>query len=93
MKNNLLKFYIFVIYLCTTLVLSAQTPGSNDDTSTLESNDAVATPIDTGVWILFIMGLLFAFTKYKNYSLERKSINLALQLANNGEISKKLSIK
>lgn len=47
MKDNLLKFYIVAIYLCSTVVLFAQDPGVDDVIGTMEgtSGNNTGTPI------------------------------------------------
>ncbi len=65
MKNNLLKYYTAAFYLCSTFVMLAQDPGSNDNTGTLEGVDAPAAPIDSYVWVLALIGLLLVFLKFR----------------------------
>jgi len=62
MKNNLLKYYIAAIYLCTTFIAFAQ-PNDDDDTGNLEDVDPL--PIDNFIWVLVALGLLFVFFKYR----------------------------
>ena len=67
MKNNLLKYYIVAVYLCSTLVMFAQ-PGTNDGTGTLEDptgDTTPAAPIDDYVWVLALVGLIFVFIKFR----------------------------
>ena len=66
MKTNLLKYYIVAFYLCSTFVLFAQL-GTDDAGGTLEGDgDATpAAPIDDYVWVLTLIGLLFAFLKFR----------------------------
>jgi hypothetical protein len=72
MKNNLLKYYIAAIYLCSTFIALAQ-PGSGDGSpGGLEGTDTPATPIDDYVWILALVGLLFVFIKLK--AIQNKKI-------------------
>jgi hypothetical protein len=63
MKNNLLKFYIVAFYLCSTFVFAD--PGTTDDSGTLENADTPAAPIDTNLWILALIGLIFVFVRLK----------------------------
>ena len=65
MKNNLLKFYIFALYFGATFVMFAQGPGSEDEGGGLEGVDPPA-PIGDYVWLLFAIGVLFVFLKYRN---------------------------
>jgi hypothetical protein len=64
MKNNISKFYTIVFCLCSTLVAFAD-PGTTNDTGNLESTDAPM-PIDDYIWILVLVGLVFAFLKLKD---------------------------
>ena len=66
MKNNLLKYYIVAIYLCSTFVLFAQ-PGTSDTSGALEDTTVDTTPgapIDTYIWVLVSLGLFFAIYKF-----------------------------
>jgi hypothetical protein len=62
MKNNLSKYYITAIYFCSTFVMFAD-PGAEDETGTLEDLDGA--PIDDYVWILFAIGMLLVFLKFR----------------------------
>jgi len=65
MKNNILKFYIVAVYLCSTFVLFAQ-PGDTDGTpGGLEGTDTPAAPIDDYVFILAIMGAILVFIRFR----------------------------
>lgn len=66
MKKNFLKYYIAVVYFCSTVVLFAQTgPGSDGDGSGgLEGTDPAA-PIDDYIWVMALVGLLIAFVKFR----------------------------
>jgi hypothetical protein len=70
MKTNLLKYYIAVIYFCSTFVMVAQ-PGTDNDTSDLEETDAV--PIDDYVWVLAAIGLVYVFLRLRALSLQEKT--------------------
>jgi hypothetical protein len=63
MKNNLLKYYIAVFYFCSTFVMFAD-PGIDDEDGALENVDPAA-PIDDYVWVLFAIGILFVFLKFR----------------------------
>ena len=65
MKTNLLKYYIAVIYFCSTFVMVAQ-PGTDNDTSDLEETDAV--PIDDYVWVLAAIGLVYVFLRVRAFA-------------------------
>ncbi|MDD5152062.1 MAG: hypothetical protein PHC28_16545 [Flavobacterium sp.] len=64
MKNNLLKYYIAILYLCSSFALFAQ-PGSGNDTGNLEGTDTPAAPINDYLWVLTLIGLIFVFYKIK----------------------------
>ena len=69
MKTNLLKYYIAAFYLCSTFIMVAQPGDGNGGTGNgaLEGDGDVtpAAPIDDYVWILTIIGLVFAFLKFR----------------------------
>jgi hypothetical protein len=67
MKNNLLKFYIVALYLCSTVILFAQDPGANDEGNTMEgtSGDNTGTPIGDYIWVLALAVLVYAFWKMR----------------------------
>ena len=72
MKTNLLKYYIAVIYFCSTFVMVAQ-PGTDDDTGGLEGVDAPAAPIDAYVWVMAAIGLVYVFLRLRAFALQEKS--------------------
>ncbi len=67
MKNNLLKFYIVAIYLCSTVVLFAQEPGDEAEGVGLEntSGDNTGTPIGDYIWVLALAVVVYAFWKIR----------------------------
>ncbi|MEY3499500.1 MAG: hypothetical protein RL308_1169 [Bacteroidota bacterium] len=67
MKNKLLKFYIVVFYLCSTVVLFAEEPGVDDGTGTLEetTGDVTGAPIGDYIWVLALVVVVYAFWKLK----------------------------
>ena len=66
MKNNLIKYYITAVYLCSTFVMfAAASPGDDTADGTMETNDAAAAPIDDYVWVLALIGLFFVFMKFR----------------------------
>lgn len=71
MKNKVLKYYITVVFFCTTLVLFAQ-PGDNDTGGGLEGGDPAPTPINDYIWVLAVLGLIFVFMKYR--AIQKKRI-------------------
>lgn len=67
MKNNLLKYYIVAVYLCSTFILFAQ-PGTGDDsTGGLEGDGDVTpgAPIDDFIPILAILGIIVVFMRFR----------------------------
>ena len=78
MKTNLLKYYIIAFYLCSTFVLFAQ-PGTNDNGTGLEGDGdtAPAAPIDHYVGLLAVIGLVYAFLKFRNFN---KNVNTQKEL-------------
>ena len=96
MKNKLLKFYTVSLFLCSDFVLFAQ-PGANDNTSTLESGDTVAAPIDNYISVLALMGLLLVFTKFKTFQKEDRYFSMKQNYVKlkttTGELSKKIIVK
>ena len=73
MKNNLLKFYIVAIYLCSTVVLFAQDPGATDEGNTLEntSGDNTGAPIGDYIWVLALAVVVYAFWKIRQVQNSR----------------------
>lgn len=63
MKNNLLKYYIAAVYLCSTFVLFAQ-PGDTDGGAGLETNDPAA-PIDDFIPLLALIGIILVFMRFR----------------------------
>jgi hypothetical protein len=70
MKNNLLKFYIVALFLCSTAILFAQ-PGTTDTAGTMENADTPPAPIDENLWILAFVGLIFVFLRLKEVKLKK----------------------
>ena len=68
MKNNILKLYITAFYLCSTFVMFAQ-PGATSDNGGVDDNGSSdgtgAAPIDDYVWVLFAIGMLLVFLKFR----------------------------
>jgi hypothetical protein len=67
MKNNILKLYITAFYLCSTFVMFAQ-PGATSDNGGVDddgSTDTSGAPIDDYVWVLFAIGMLLVFLKFR----------------------------
>jgi len=66
MKQNLLKFYLLGFFLLSDFIMFAQ-PGDDDDTGGLEGDDPPATPINSKIIWLLVVGILFAvYTLNKN---------------------------
>jgi hypothetical protein len=67
MKNNILKLYVTVFYLCSTFVMFAQ-PGDDADNGGIDDNgtsDTTGAPIDDYVWVLAAIGMLLVFLKFR----------------------------
>jgi hypothetical protein len=75
MKNNLLKYYITAFYLCSTVMMFAQDPGTGGDVENDGTLDAtpVAAPIDDYVWLLALVGLVFVYMKFR--AIQKRKIN------------------
>ena len=72
MKNNILKLYITAFLLCSTFVMFAQGPGEGNGGSGdagldggAESDTTGGAPIDDYVWVLFAIGILLVFLKFR----------------------------
>jgi hypothetical protein len=65
MKNIVLKFYITVLFFCSTTLLFAQPGDTGDGSEGLEGSDAAAAPIDNYIWVLAIVGILFVIIKFR----------------------------
>ena len=67
MKNNVLKLYVTVFYLCSTFVMFAQ-PGTGSDNSGIDddgSSDVTGAPINDYIWVLAAVGMLLVFLKFR----------------------------
>lgn len=73
MKTNLLKYYIAAFYFCSTFVMVAQEPGTDDTGSTLEGGDTPAAPIDGYVWVLGAIGLVYVFLRLRAFAQQEKT--------------------
>lgn len=76
MKKNLLKYYyIAAFYLCSTAMMFAQDPGDDTGGEDLEGlgDTTPGAPIDDYVWVLVLVGLLFAFVWFR--SIQNNKIN------------------
>ena len=73
MKNNLVKYYIAAMYLCTTFIMFAQ-PGTGDTGGTLEGDGDVTpgAPIDDFIPVLAIIGIIVVFMRFR--ALKAKEI-------------------
>lgn len=69
MKNKLIHLYIAAFYFCSSFVMIAQQPGSDNDGSNggLEgdTDTTPAAPIDDYLWVLVLIGLTFAILKFR----------------------------
>lgn len=73
MKNNLLKYYIATVYLCSTFIMFAQPGDTGDGTGGLEGADTPAAPIDDYVCVLAAIGLVYVFFKVRAFALRADS--------------------
>ena len=67
MKNNIKKIIVFCLITLSSLNSFAQLPGSQNDTSNLESGDPAA-PIDGYVWVLAAIGLVYFFLRVRAFA-------------------------
>jgi len=65
MKNNILKLYVTVFYLCSTFVMFAQPGATGDGIDDDGSDDVTGAPIDDYVWVLAAVGMLLVFLKFR----------------------------
>lgn len=73
MKNNLLKYYIVTVYLCSTFIMFAQPGDTGDGSGGLEGTDDPAQlPIDDYVWVLAALGLLYVLLKLRSIYQQEK---------------------
>lgn len=70
MKKLINNIFTLVVILASQTIAFAQepTPGDFGSSSTPGDSNATDTPIDTYVWILLIVGLVYVFSKYKTRS-------------------------
>jgi len=73
MKNNVLKFYITAVFLCSTFMIFAQDPGTGTNGDPLEGGDPVGAPIDGYVWFLAAIGLVYVFLRLRAFALQGNS--------------------
>ena len=70
MKNNVLKLYVTVFYLCSTFVMFAQ-PGTGSDNNGIDDageSDVTGAPIDDYVWVLATIGLVLVFLRLRAFA-------------------------
>ena len=66
MKNNLMKYYIATAYLCSTFIIFAQPGDGNGTPGDLDTPDPdPGAPIDNYVILLAVVGILFAFMRFR----------------------------
>jgi len=70
MKNKVLKYYTVVFCLCSTIGLVAQPGSTGDGNGGLEGTDAPAAPIDSYVWVLILIGLIYVLYKFKTIQMK-----------------------
>lgn len=61
MKKQTNNLYITFFFLCVNFSLFAE-PGSGNSTGDIETTD-VAAPIDSYLWMLVLVGLMYVFLK------------------------------
>lgn len=66
--KRFLKFYLFAFIMLSNFVVFAQ--GEEDENGDLEGGDPQPAPINSKLFILAIIGILFAIYSYKNYKKE-----------------------
>lgn len=64
MKKFINSIFTLVVILITQTTSFAQGPGEFGDTTNPNANNLDA-PIDTNLWVLLIVGLLYVCSKYK----------------------------
>jgi hypothetical protein len=73
MKNNLLQYYITAFYLCSTIVMFAQSPGDTAPEGIETDGDTTpAASIDDYIWVLALIGLFLVFMKLR--AIQNKKI-------------------
>lgn len=65
MKKNILKYYTCVFCLFANFMMFALPPGDDTAAGDLESVDAPAAPIDSYLFLLIIVGILFAVYTFR----------------------------
>lgn len=75
MKNNLLKYYIVLVFFFTSIALFAQ-PGDDDAGGTLEdtAGDTTPLPIDDYLPVLAFIGLVYVFLRVKAISRQENTL-------------------
>jgi hypothetical protein len=70
MKNNLLKYFIAVVFFCSTLTAFAQAGPSEGTEEGIEdtSGDTTGAPIDDYVWVLAAIGLIYVFLRVRAFA-------------------------
>lgn len=71
MKTKFLSIYVAIFYFCSTLIAFAA-PGDTNDTNDMETLDNAPAPIGDYLWVVLIVGLVFAFMKYR--SIQKNNI-------------------
>jgi hypothetical protein len=67
MKKFINSIFTLVVILITQTIAFAQDPSDFGDTTNPNANNLDA-PIDTNLWILLLVGLLYVCSKYKTKS-------------------------
>lgn len=68
MNTKLIKYGLLVQFLLLSIVMFAQDPGDGSEGGGLEGDGDTtpAAPIDDYVWVLALVGLLFAFMWFRS---------------------------
>jgi hypothetical protein len=74
MKKKVLKYYIVTICLFSNLIIFAQvdTGPGNEGNGAGGGPEGVAAPINDYIWVLLVLGFVFAFYKIKTFIFQNK---------------------
>lgn len=72
MKNNVSKYFVTAVFLCSTFIMFADDPGTGTDGDPLEGGDPPL-PIDGYVWVLAAMSLVYVFLRLRAFALQGKA--------------------
>ena len=74
MKNNISKIYTTLFFLLVSFVSFAQPGDTGDGTGGLEGTDPAAAPIDSYVWVLAAIGLVFIFLRLRAFAQQENNL-------------------